>query len=74
MSAIIAGKKCKGCGEEYYTSMGHPKWYDDVIKRGLPENETFKEFRKMQKSGYCVSCYSELPNSKIGRIVHRQRR
>jgi hypothetical protein len=69
MSAIIAGKECKGCKQDYYMSFGHPKWYDDVVKRGMPESEKFKEFRKLQQSGYCLLCYSRLPDTKIGEML-----
>jgi hypothetical protein len=57
MSAIIAGKSCKKCGKEYYVSFGHPKWYDDVMKRNNPPGEIFQAFRVFQKSGECPNCY-----------------
>lgn len=28
MSAIISGK-CEKCGEDFYYSFGHPKWFDE---------------------------------------------
>jgi hypothetical protein len=73
MSAIAAGKECKSCKTSFYFSFGHPKWYDDVLKYGVPESETFKEFRKLQLSGFCPDCYSKLPDSQIGEIVHRNK-
>ena len=60
MSAIIAGRKCKQCCEEYYMSFGHPEWYDDVMKRGKPKSSTFLRFEDMQKSGLCVQCFTYL--------------
>jgi len=64
MSAIIAGKACKECGQEYYISFGHPKWYDDVVKRNLPPSDDYKAFRKFQTSGKCPNCYlKNLPDN-----------
>jgi len=60
MSAIIAGKSCKNCKKRYSVSFGHPKWYDDVIKRGKPENATFKRFRRIAQSGLCLDCFVEM--------------
>lgn len=59
MSAIIAGKECKKCKKEYYVSFGHPKWFDDVMKRRLPENKEFKKFKKCQQSGLCLVCINK---------------
>jgi len=60
MSAIIAGKSCRGCGREYWVSLGHPEWYDDVVKRGLEKSENFKRYERMAKSGMCPRCYLKL--------------
>lgn len=57
MSAIIAGNACKKCGKKYWISFGHPKWYDDVIKRRAPKNETFLQFEKMARSDLCFKCF-----------------
>lgn len=57
MSAIIAGNSCKKCGKKYYLSLGHPKWYDDVMKRRLPKSDEFIKFEKMALSGMCPGCY-----------------
>ena len=57
MSAIIAGKSCKRCGEKFYVSLGHPKWYDDVVKRGKPPCSKFERFESMRKSGMCYNCF-----------------
>ena len=62
MSATIAGESCKKCGDEYYVSLGHPKWFDDVIKRDLPFNDTWKAFCRFAASGECPDCYlSDAP-------------
>ncbi len=57
MSAIISGWKCKDCKQKYWISLGHPKWYDDVVKKGEPKNESFELFEDIQKSGRCLTCY-----------------
>lgn len=57
MSAIVAGNKCKKCGCKYFSSFGHPKWYDDVVKRGLPKPPIYLEFEDFRKSGKCEACY-----------------
>ena len=57
MSAIISGWQCKDCKEKYWISLGHPKWFDDVIKKGEPKNATFELFEDIQKSGRCLTCY-----------------
>jgi len=72
MSAIIAGESCKECKQEFYISFGHPEWYDDVVKRHLPESDQFKLFRDMSWSGLCPNCYkgknpqAEIILKKIG--------
>ena len=57
MSAILAGKSCKKCNSEWYVSFGHPKWYDDVVKRRLPASITYSTFRDCQSSGLCPKCW-----------------
>ena len=57
MSAIIAGKKCKGCGFDYWTSFGHPEWYDKVVKHGKNPNNIYLHFLKIRKSGFCFVCF-----------------
>lgn len=57
MSAIVAGESCKVCKKSYWVSFGHPKWYDDVMKRRMPESESFKRYREMARSGMCPGCY-----------------
>jgi len=59
MSAIIGGKKCKGCGNKYWTSFGHPAWYDAVVFHKQEPSEKFKDFRKVCESGLCLKCYTE---------------
>jgi hypothetical protein len=59
MSAIIAGNSCKKCKKPYYLSLGHPKWYDDSMKRRLPKSDEFLKFEKMALSGMCPRCYME---------------
>ena len=59
MSAIIAGKSCKICNKEYYISFGHPKWFDDVLKRGKEPCKEFKKFCNIQESGMCLYCYTK---------------
>lgn len=62
MSAIIAGKECKKCNQEYWTSLGHPSWFNKSTKK-VPEQLTPAEaeqkniFIGMQKSGLCAKCY-----------------
>lgn len=58
MSAVIAGTKCRGCGNSYYVSLGHPKWFDDVVKHNKPKSELFKQFEELQASGFCPPCYA----------------
>ena len=49
MSAVIAGSQCKGCGESYYYSFGHPKWFDDVVKYNKPPSEQYLQFEEIRK-------------------------
>ena len=57
MSAIIAGQSCKRCNSNYWLSMGHHKWYDDVVKRNKKPTEIYKTFREAQASGLCPNCW-----------------
>lgn len=57
MSAIISGWHCKSCDKKFSISFGHPKWWDDVVKRGLPKSEKFLIFEKIAKSGKCITCW-----------------
>lgn len=57
MSAIISGTSCKGCGKKYWYSLGHPKWYDDVVKRDL---EASKQFIRYVENGE-VGNVPEMP-------------
>jgi len=57
VSAIIAGKSCKKCKKDYYLSLGHPKWYDDVVKRCLPKSDNFLQFERLARSGMCLGCF-----------------
>lgn len=57
MSAIIAGEHCKVCGKPYWYSFGHPKWYDDVVKRKMLKSNAFKRFESIRRSGMCVRCF-----------------
>lgn len=57
MSAIIAGNSCKKCEKKYWLSLGHPKWYDDVMKRRLPKSDNFLVFEKIVRSGMCFRCF-----------------
>ncbi len=59
MSAIIAGKSCRKCKREYYLSLGHPKWYDDVIKRRMPTAADYLQFERVAVSGMCPRCSVE---------------
>lgn len=73
MSAIIAGKACKKCGKEYYLSLGHPRWYDDVVKRGKPKSDHYREWEEMKKSGKCPNCFiGDLIKPKIKVKVRRR--
>lgn len=56
MSAIVAGK-CKKCNEDFWVTLGHPEWFDDVVKRRMPENDEFKEWKAWKLSGLCAECY-----------------
>ena len=58
MSAVVAGKSCKQCKKPYYVSFGHPKWFDDVVKRGMPKSELYKQFEELRHSGMCPQCYA----------------
>lgn len=62
MSVIISGESCVSCKKSFWVSLGHPKWYDDVIKRGMPKNENYLRLEKIAKSGKCPECYG---NSKL---------
>lgn len=57
MSAIVAGESCKICKKEYWYSFGHPKWYDDVVQKGLEKSEEYLEYEELSRSGMCMSCY-----------------
>lgn len=57
MSAIITGEACKECGRKYWVSLGHPKWYDDVMKRREPKGEDFLFYENMVLSGKCPNCF-----------------
>ena len=57
MSAIIAGEACKECGERYWYTLGHPKWFNDVVKRNMEPGEDFKAFIQWRNSGKCRKCY-----------------
>ena len=59
MSAIILGNSCRKCKREYYLSLGHPKWYDDVVKRRMPKSDDYLQFERVAVSGMCLSCYVE---------------
>lgn len=59
MSAIVAGEHCKACGKEYYLSVGNPKWYTDVVDKGLPKSEGYVAFEMLRASGMCIGCYAE---------------
>ncbi len=59
MSAIITGSSCKKCKRKYYLSLGHPKWYDDVVKRRMPKSNNYLQFERMAVSGMCLSCFVE---------------
>ena len=57
MSAIVAGKACKKCGDEFWCSFGHPKWFNEGIRgKSSPE---FEEFKALAKSGVCPDCYAD---------------
>jgi len=69
MSVIIAGDKCKGCGKPYMISLGHPQWFDDVVKHGKPKSQQFKLFENMRLSGYCPECYCIVEAGKqLGKV------
>lgn len=57
MSCIIAGDACAECGKKYWVSLGHPNWFDDVIKRGKPKSEDYLFFEDMAQSGKCPKCF-----------------
>ena len=57
MSAIVAGKACKKCGEKFWVSFGHPKWFNEGVKgKSSPE---WEEFIELAKSGMCPDCYAD---------------
>lgn len=58
MSAIVAGK-CKKCGVEFWHSLGHPKWYEDGVKRLKTESAKFRVFMAWKASGLCGACMLE---------------
>ena len=61
MSAVLAGKNCKGCARQpWLVSLGHPKWYDDVVKRKKKPGVLYTLFREYQTSGLCPVCYLEF--------------
>lgn len=68
MSAIIAGDNCRGCGKDYYISLGHPKWYNDVVKHKRPENKIFKLYKRICRSGLCLNCFSQLGEEEIDEL------
>jgi len=60
VSVIISGKCCKCCGKEYYHSLGHPTWYDDVVKHGKPKNAAFRNYEQIVRSRTCLSCIIKM--------------
>jgi hypothetical protein len=56
MSAIIAGEKCKLCSKRYFVSMGHPDWFDNVIKRRKEPCSIYRRYVRIAKSGICTFC------------------
>lgn len=56
MSAIIAGESCKKCGNKYFVSLGHPPWFDDVVKKRKPPCEIYKRYLRIAQSGKCPTC------------------
>jgi len=56
MSAIFAGDKCKICNESYYASLGHPEWFDNVVRGRKPPCEAYKRYHKLLRSGKCPYC------------------
>lgn len=57
MSAIVAGKACKGCGQSHWVSLGSPKWWYDVAIKGQPPSENYKNWDRWRRSGKCLDCY-----------------
>lgn len=53
MSAIIAGKSCNNCSNDYYLSMGHPLWFDRKI------GALYKGYLIARSSGLCPACFIE---------------
>jgi hypothetical protein len=56
MSAIVAGKSCKLCKNKYYVSIGHPDWFDNVVKRRRKPCPIYKRYVRIAKSRLCPTC------------------
>jgi hypothetical protein len=63
MSAILAGT-CKKCKEEFWISYGHPKWFDDYVKKNI-ESKEMTAFLKMRKSRLCINCMGKNKNDSL---------
>lgn len=56
MSVIFAGKKCKQCGEKYYVTFGHPKWYKDWLKKKKsPQSRRWEALVRTRKCPACLT-------------------
>lgn len=74
MSAIIAGKSCKGCGQSYHVSFGHPSWfpYDrNGRKRSLGNKDTrlYQKFIAIKSLGRCMKCSMVYLAEQLGEPV-----
>jgi hypothetical protein len=58
MSAIISGRSCKNCNKKnWYISLGHPKWWHDIVIKGKKKNLTYATYEHILRSGLCPKCY-----------------
>lgn len=59
MSAILGGT-CRGCGENFRYSFGHPSWFEKWRKsKGKVKDEIFLKFEEAAKDQRCAECAPE---------------
>ena len=54
MSAILAGT-CRKCGQEFWESLGHPKWFKDWL-RSHTETRQVLAYKKLRTDQLCSTC------------------
>lgn len=57
MSAIIASKECRDCGDEFYISFGSPNWWKNVVLKNQSPCAIYKMYNDIRMSGMCPLCW-----------------